>query len=152
MTVIEILSPGNKTAGDEGNMYRLKREEYLANNISFVEIDLLRYGFRPPLGDPIPPISDYYVMVHRGWEKDRLGIWPLSIRDTLPPIPVPLDPDVADVVLDLRVCIDQVYDGGRYAEQLDYSKPPARPLREPDATWAHELLSRTSPPQRVSTP
>ena len=75
VAVIEILSPSNKTGGEDGQMYRLKREEYLASGISLVEIDLLRAGQRPPLGDPAPPISDYYVLVHRGWERSRIGIW-----------------------------------------------------------------------------
>lgn len=146
VAVIEILSPSNKTGGEDGQMYRLKREEYLASGISLVEIDLLRAGQRPPLGDPAPPISDYYVLVHRGWERSRIGIWPVSVRETLPLMPIPLDPDVAELTIDLRACIDHVYDFGRYAEQLDYSKPPKPPLREPDATWARELLaSRTNP-------
>ena len=146
VAVIEILSPSNKTGGEDGQMYRLKREEYLASGISLVEIDLLRAGQRPPLGDPAPPISDYYVLVHRGWERSRIGIWPVSVRETLPLMPIPLDPDVAELTIDLRACIDHVYDFGRYAEQLDYSKPPKPPLREPDATWARDLLaSRTNP-------
>jgi hypothetical protein len=142
VAVIELLSPSNKTSGEDGQAYRMKREEYIAGGVSLIEIDLLRSGHRPPLGNPAPPISDYYVLVHRGWEKDRMGIWPVSVRDPLPPIPVPLDPDVPDAVLNFRACLDEVYDVGRYAEQLDYAKPPTPPLREPDATWARELLAR----------
>lgn len=146
VAVIEILSPSNKTVGEDGQAYRLKREEYIAGGISLIEIDLLRSGQRPPLGDPAPPVSDYYVLVHRGWESNRLGIWPISVRDPLPPIPIPLDEDVPDDVLDLRSCLDRVYESGRYAEQLNYTKPPRPPLREPDATWARELLAgRASP-------
>jgi hypothetical protein len=146
VAVVEILSPSNKAAGEDGQAYGLKREEYIANGISLVEIDLLRSGRRPPLGDPAPPISDYYVLVHRGWEKDRMGIWPVSVRDPLPHVPVPLDPDVPEVMLDLRSCVSQAYDTGRYAEQIDYSVPARPPLHEPDATWAHELLA-----QRMTT-
>src|SRR5262249_39139400 len=90
VAVIEILSPSNKTRGDDGEAYRLKREEYIASGVSLVEIDLLRSGVRPPLGDPAPPVSDYYILVHRAWEKDRMGIWPISIRDALPQVPIPL--------------------------------------------------------------
>jgi hypothetical protein len=149
VAVIEVLSPTNKDGSEDGRAYRLKRDEYIANGISLVEIDLLRAGQRPPLGDPPPPIPDYYVLVHRGWDPRRFGIWPLGLRDSLPPIPVPLDPDVPDVVLDLRACLDRVYETGRYAEQLDYTKPPRPALREPEAMWARELLARhlnPSPP------
>ena len=142
VTVVELLSPSNKTGSEDGQAYRLKREEYIASGISLVEIDLLRSGHRPPLGDPAPPISDYYLLVHRGWEESQMGIWPVSVRDGLPAVPIPLAEDVPEVILDLRACIDHVYDFGRYAEQLDYSKAPKPPLREPDATWARELLAR----------
>ncbi len=141
VAVIEILSPSNKTKGEDGQSYRLKREEYMASGISLVEIDLLRSGLRPSLGNPAPPVTDYYMLVHRGWEKDRLGIWPVSIREALPAVPIPLDPDVPELMLDVRACIDHVYDFGRYGEQLNYTKPPKPPLREPDATWARELLA-----------
>ncbi len=146
VTVIEVLSPSNKTGGDNGEAYRLKRQEFLGGEVSLVEIDLLRSGQRPPLGEPVPAITDYYILVHRSWRRTRLAIWPFSVREAIPPVHVPLDPDVQDVVLDLRSCIDHVYDFGRYGEQFDYSRPPRPPLREPDATWARDLLaSRISP-------
>ncbi len=142
VAVIEVLSPANKTGGDNGKAYQMKRAEYIASGISLVEIDLLRGGQRPALGVPAPPIADYYG----GWETERLGIWPICVREPLPSVPIPLDPDVPDAVFDLRACIDHVYDCGRYGKQLDYSKPPTPPLREPDATWARELLaSRLNP-------
>jgi len=146
VTVIEILSPANKTGGDDGRTYRLKRQEYIAGGIGLVEIDLLRAGQRPPLGRPVPTIPDYYVLVHWGWEKGHFGIWPFGLRDPLPPVHVPLDPDVPDVILDLRACMDHVYDFGRYGEQLDYSRPPSLPLRKADATWARKLLKQRSGP------
>jgi hypothetical protein len=146
VTVIEILSPSNKTTGEQGQAYRLKREEYISSGVSLVEVDLLRSGVRPPLGNPAPPVSDYYLLVHRGWEDSRMGIWPISVRDVLPQVPIPLDSDTPEVTLDLRASIDHVYDFGRYAEQLDYSKPLTPPLREPDATWARELLARRTTP------
>lgn len=141
VTVIECLSPSNKSNSDDGRAYRLKREEYISSGINLVEIDLLRAGVRPPLGDPAPPITDYYVLVHRAAECARLGIWPFSVRDSLPALPIPLDPDVSDLIVDLKACIDYVYDIGRYDEQIDYSQPPSVSLREPDATWARELLA-----------
>ena len=146
VTVVEILSPSNKTAHRSGQAYRFKREEYFTSNINLVEIDLLRAGLRPPLGDPPPPINDYYVMAFRSWQRSQLSVWPFSVRDPLPPVAIPLDPDDQEVMLDLRVCIAHAYDSGRYAEQLDYSKPPRLPLREPDATWARELLARHTNP------
>ena len=141
VTVIECLSPANKVSGEDGIAYRMKREEYIASGINLVEIDLLRAGVRPPLGDPAPPISDYYVLVHRGNEPGRLQIWPFSVREPIPATSIPLDPGVPDLTLDLRACMNHVYDVGRYSRQLDYTKPPLPPLREPDAAWVRELLA-----------
>lgn len=147
VTVVEVLSPSNKTAGVQGDAYRYKREEYIASGINLVEIDLLRSGIRPPLGDPSPPVGDYYILVSRAAERPNMGIWPVSVRDSLPPIPVPLDPDVPEPLVDVRAAMDRVYDEGRYTEQLDYTKPPTPALREPDASWARDLLaSRLTPP------
>jgi len=70
-----------------------------------------------------------------------LGIWPFSVRERFPVVPVPLDPGEPEVLLDLKVAFDRVYEEARYEEQLNYLKPPNPPLREPDATWARELLA-----------
>jgi hypothetical protein len=141
VTVIELLSPANKSGGKDSEVYRFKRNEYIGGSINLVEIDLLRRGQRPPVGEPSPPQSDYVIAVHDGQDRGRFGIWPFSVREPIPIVPVPLDPDEAFVTLDLRKCLDRVYDGGRYGDQLDYRRPPDHALAEPDATWARELLT-----------
>jgi hypothetical protein len=146
VTVIEVLSPANKTAAGTGETYRLKREEYIGGGLNLVEVDFLRAGVRPPLGDPAPPVADFYVLVNRAADRPRLGIWPISVRDSLPAIPVPVDERVDDVILDLRSSFDRVYDEGRYDEQLNYKLSPHVPLLEPDATWARELLAHQNIP------
>jgi hypothetical protein len=141
VSVVEVLSPVNKTTGEDGNAYRYKRAQYLASRVNLVEIDLLRSGQRPSLGSPPPTPSDYYIMVSRPAEFPEAGFWPLSVRDRLPPVPVPLDPQVPEVVIDLRACMDFVYDSGRYSMQLNYAEDPNPPLSGPDAVWARELLA-----------
>jgi hypothetical protein len=148
-TIIEVLSLANKTMRLDGQAYRLKREEYMVSRVNFVEIDLLRWGYRPFLGNPAPPVSDYYVLVSRVWEAPQVGIWPISVRDPLPPIPVPIQEDLDDIFLVLRACLDQAYDERRYPKLINYSMPPTLLFREPDAAWARELLNRmnsTNPP------
>jgi hypothetical protein len=146
VTVIEVLSPANKTAHGTEDSHRFKRGEYSVRGINLVEIDFLRDGVRRPLGDLALPVVDYYALVSRASEGLLVGIWPIALRDPLPLIPLPLDPEESDILLDLRAALDRVYDEGRYAEQLDYLKPPALPLREPDATWARGLLAARFPP------
>jgi hypothetical protein len=141
VAVLELLSPSNKEAGPEREAYLTKRNEYLATGTNLVEIDLLRAGQRLPLGDPLPAIGAYYVLVSRASEFPNAALWPFGVRDPLPPVPVPLDPDDAFVSLDLKPCLDRAYDEGRYADELPYARPPTPPLREPDATWARQLLA-----------
>jgi hypothetical protein len=142
VTVLELLSPANKTSGGDREKYLAKRNEYLATGTNLVEVDLLRAGERLPLGEPAPVPADYYVLVSRGADFPKAGIWPFSVRDLIPPLIVPLSSEDAPVVLELKPLTDRVYDIGRYADELDYGRPPRPPLREPDATWARELLAR----------
>jgi hypothetical protein len=152
VTAIEMLSPANKSPGPDRDAYLAKREEYLATGTNLVEIDLLRGGTRPPLGDN-PPNSPYYVLVCRAWELPEVGFWAVGLRDPLPEVPVPLAEDEPDVPLAIRRCLDHCYEGGRYPLKLNYAEPPDPPLTEPDATWARELLaSRPKATRRRNRP
>ena len=52
VTVIEVLSPSNKTAGEGQDLYLRKRRELNAGHVSLVEIDLLRAGKRILMAPP----------------------------------------------------------------------------------------------------
>lgn len=150
VTVLELLSPANKTPGKDRDAYLWKRSEYLGTGVNLVELDLLRDGVRAPLGKPGPPAADYYLLMCRAAEMPEAGVWPFSVRDPLPPIPFPLKPQDNDVLLPLQSCLDRAYDEAGYARELNYAEPPVPPLREPDATWARERLAARLP--QPSTP
>ncbi len=57
VTVLELLSPTNKTPGADRNEYLAKRAEILAGGTHLVEIDLGRGGERPR--PPELPACDY---------------------------------------------------------------------------------------------
>ena len=61
VTVIELLSPSNKRAGDDRESYLAKRRELLRSPAHLVEIDLLR-GWTP-MPQEGRPECDYSVMV-----------------------------------------------------------------------------------------
>lgn len=140
VTVIEALSPANKEAGDDRDAYLVKRNEYLANRLNLVEIDLLRGGPRLPLGHPAPEIDDYYVMVCRSWQYPKADIWTFSIRNSLPQVPIPLGPKMPEPLLPLRECVDRVYDEGSYQMELDYHLPLTPRLNKADIAWVRDLL------------
>jgi Protein of unknown function (DUF4058) len=145
ITVIEILSPTKKTPGDDREAYLVKRNEYLATGTNLVEIDLLRAGPRMPLGDPTPPPANYYVLVCRASDFPKTGIWPISVRDALPDITIPLKPEDGFVLLPLQQVFAAAYEQGPYEYEVDYSKGPAVPLEEADAVWAKALLAKKRP-------
>ena len=132
ITVVELLSPANKSSGRDGDAYLAKREEYLSSEVNLVEMDLLRTGNRPPTATPIP-CADYYIMVSPAVDYPNAGLWPITVRDTLPPIPVPLQPQDAPLMLALQPIFTEAYDGGRYGDEINYDEPPVPPLNEPDA-------------------
>lgn len=155
VTVFELLSPSNKEPGPDRESYLMKREEYLATGVNLVELDLLRSGKRVPLGNPTPPTADYYIFICRATEMPGAGVWPLSVRDTLPDIPVPLHAEDEDVPLPLQPCFLRTYEEAGFGEEIDYGLPPEPSLKEPDATWARDLLAARSiqlPPSRGEQP
>lgn len=142
VTVLELLSPANKVAGEDRQAYILKRNHCFANKISFVELDFLRGGHRLPVGVPVADLGDYCVMVCRAWEYPKADLWSIGLRDRLPQIPVPLDPDVADVPLTLRSCLDRAYDEAIFASELPYDAPLTPRPRPADLAWIKTILAR----------
>jgi hypothetical protein len=119
-----------------------KRNSYFADGINLVEIDLLRGGKRMHLGRPAPPAADYYVVVCQGDQFPQTGIWPISLRDPLPSIPVPLDPDAGTVTLPLQACFQASYALGSYEKEIDYARPFARRLGWPMPSGSRSLWGR----------
>lgn len=141
VTVIEILSPSNKTAGGDKDAYLAKRDEYLGLDINLVEIDLLRKGERPTWGDPPPAPADYSVLAFRASEFPSAAYWPISVRDRLPVIAVPLTAALPAVALPLQTCFDRAVAEGRYEEEFDYRNPPEPPFAGDDAAWVRQRIA-----------
>jgi len=142
VTVIEVLSPSNKSPGDDREQYLRKRRRILRSSAHLVEIDLLRGGQRMPVEDTPP--SDYRVMVSRRPQRPDVQVWPIGVRQPLPPIPIPLHTGEPELTLDLKPLIDAVYDGGAYRHHL-YQRSPEPPLAPPDADWAAEIARTATP-------
>jgi hypothetical protein len=144
VTVIEILSPSNKRLGTESfEAYQRKRRDLLRSNVHLLELDLLRRGVRWPLETPLPDAPGF-VFLSRAEQRPTVAIWPLTFRDPLPPIPVPLRLPDADVTIDLATALGRVYEQGAYALRIDYRKdPPAPAFSAADAEWLDARLRGT---------
>lgn len=143
ITVVEILSPANKLPGEGRELYLRKQQELESGGVSLVEIDLLRSGervTRVPAGS-VPQLeqTSYVVTVRRGSDPEIREVYPLSLRERLPVIAIPLRQDEDDAPLDLQELIDLAYRNGAY-DDLDYRRDPNPPLDPADAAWADALL------------
>jgi hypothetical protein len=142
-TVIEVLSPTNKQKGLPQDQYRQKREDMKAGRVNFVEIDLLRSGVRISMVAPerLPARfqTPYLVCTWRSRRLARCEVYPISLREPLPTIAIPLRASDPDVPLNLQTILEQCYHNGRY-DRIDYRLDPDPPLDPADAAWADALL------------
>jgi hypothetical protein len=142
ITVIEFLSPGNKRAPGLEE-YRSKRGELLSAGTHVVEVDLIRAGdwlalMSPERCDPAAE-SPYRAIVRTG-QRARGYLFPMTFRQPLPDVPVPLRPTDTPAALPLQKMVDTVYEDGRYGQTIDYGKPPTPPLDRADREWAEQWL------------
>ena len=138
VTSIELISPTNKRNPGLG-LYRQKRDRLQRAGVHLLEIDLIRRGTRPG-ADEDWPTSNYVMSLIRRHHA-QAEMWPLSVRDRLPVLPVHLRAPDPDVPLDLPTALATIYDEAYYATTLDYTAlPPEPPLSEDDTRWVDEVL------------
>jgi hypothetical protein len=146
VTILEVLSPTNKTPGARGrDEYVRKQEELVRGGVNLVEVDLLRSGAPTVFAAPgtllALPSYDYMVCVRRVHPETCTQFYAVTLRDRLPRVGVPLRAPDPDVVLDLPAAFAECYEEGAYAYRLDYREPPPLPaLRTADAEWLEGRL------------
>jgi hypothetical protein len=143
ITVIEFLSPANKSRGAGQEKYVEKQVEVLQSHASLVEIDLVRAGKRilalPERDIPEANRTDYLACISLGWMHRKRELYPMSLRKRLPVLPIPLRKEEPRIDLDLQALINQTYVSGRY-DDLDYGAELDTPLEPEDAQWLSEIL------------
>jgi AraC-like DNA-binding protein len=99
VTIVEILSPSNKRAGEDREAYISKREKIFRAQINLVEIDLLRdwppmpFTFLQANGHS----SHYRILVKRGKNLRHAFLYSFSVRDPIPIFSLPCitEPEMA---------------------------------------------------------
>jgi hypothetical protein len=158
VTVIEFLSPSNKSPGLNREQYLRKQREVFNSNTNLVEIDLNRFGTHT-LAFPLQHLkprghTGYMAAVRRATRRGMAEVYLMYLWDRLPALKIPLRPDDADVQLDLQSLVEQCYRNGAYEGTLNYSVDPEPPLLGAEKEWAdqhfRELGLRTAkkPPKR----
>lgn len=144
VTVIEVLSPANKTTGNRGrDAYVEKQRKVLDSDSHLIEIDLLRGGLHTVAVAESELKArgkyDYLLCLHRA-RSVWFDVWACTVRQRLPRFAVPLADGDPDLVVDLQALFNRVYDEGVYARRIDYRKEPPLLLRSEDVLWADALL------------
>lgn len=145
VTLLEVVSPANKTTQAGRQAYLDKRKEAANQKAGIVEIDLVLQG-KPTLTysrDGLPEF-DHAVSVTRATAPDRYEIYTATIQKRLPKFKLPLAPDDRDALLDLQAAFARAYDLGGFGTLIDYkgSPPPDVPLTDAYKTWIIDLLKQ----------
>jgi hypothetical protein len=136
VAVLELLSPANKEEPGR-TLYLAKRNALAHQPVHLVELDLLLKGQRLPLNQDLPP-GDYYALVSRGDHRPACQVYHWTMRQPLPPIPIPLLPPDPDVWIDLGAVFATTYKRGRYERSVDYTAPPPVSLDSARLAWVME--------------
>jgi hypothetical protein len=143
VTLVDLVSPCNKTSQQGRTAYLDKRREGRSANANLVEVDLVLQG-QPTLEysrDGLPE-WDYAVTVTRSTQPERYEIYTATLQKRLPRFRLPLASDDRDTVLDLHTAFTRCYDQGGFASKIDYSRDPATKLTDDDRRWVHEILKQ----------
>jgi hypothetical protein len=143
VTMVDIVSPTNKTADRGRRVYLDKRDEAKRLHANLVEIDLVLQG-QPMLEysrDGLPD-WDYAVTVSRARSPERYEIYTATLQKKLPRFRLPLAADDRDHVLDLPIAFTKCYDQGGFSSQIDYALEPSTPLNDEDKKWLDEVLKQ----------
>jgi hypothetical protein len=141
ITLVDVVSPANKTCDQGRKAYLAKRCEGRSAGANLVEIDLVLQG--QPLLDYSReglPEWDYAVTVTRSTQPERYEIYTATLQKRLPRFRLPLAADDRDTVLDLHAAFARSYDQGGFGSKIDYQRDPATSLTADDRRWLNDLL------------
>jgi hypothetical protein len=141
VTLVDVVSPANKTTASGRQAYLDKRQEGKSAGANLVEVDLVLQG-QPTLEYSREglPEWDYAVTVTRPAQPERYEIYTATLRKKLPRFRLPLAADDRDTVLDLQVAFARCYDQAGFAKHINYQRDPPTALSDDDRRWIDDLL------------
>jgi len=115
ITVVELLSHSNKSAGRGREEYLAKQKTLLESEVHLLELDFLRAGeytlaaSQSSLKARFGPF-DYAASLHRGGYGRRFQAVAWTVQDRLPTVLVPLDETHTDLEIDLQPVFERMVD------------------------------------------
>jgi len=146
VAVLELLSPTNKRGVGRGE-YLLKRDQILRGPAHLVEVDMLLREPRMPFRESLPA-GHFFAMVSRADRRPDCEIFPWTLQDRLPSIPIPLEAPDPDVVIDLHQVYATTFERGPYDELVSYDKSIGFPMDDDMKRWVAKFLGARGPSAR----
>jgi hypothetical protein len=143
VTLLDMVSPANKTTQAGRQAYLRKRGDALAAGANLVELDLVLQG-QPLLDYSREGLPDwsYAVTVTRATQPERHEIYTATLQKRLPKFRLPLASDDRDTVLDLHAAFSRCYDQANLAGKIDYHRDPATILSDENKAWLGQYLKQ----------
>jgi hypothetical protein len=141
ITLVDVVSPANKTTTAGRQAYLEKRKEAKSASASLVEIDLVMQG-QPMLDYSREglPDWDHAVTVTRSSQPERYEIYTATLQKKLPKFRLPLAADDRDTVLDLQTVFSRCFDQANFIAQINYQRDPLTRLDSDDRKWIDDML------------
>ena len=147
VTIIELLSPSNKTLHSSVSM-SIRHDQLIRSGVNVVEIDLIRGGIRAlpdmlttELREP-PSKTTYLIVVGKAGCVDERQVYYCPLRQRLPAFAIPLRSTDSPVPLDLQPLVDRCYQTGRYWQLSQRPlPPPALPADEQAWVDQHRIAA-----------
>jgi hypothetical protein len=125
VTLIDVVSPANRTSEDGRRAYRETRRAGRNAGANLVEIDLVLQGKAMlDYGRAGLPDFDYAVTVKRSTQPDRYEVYTTTLQERLPRFRLPLAVDDRDTVLDLQSAFSRAFQWGGFGSQVDHHAEP----------------------------
>lgn len=140
VTLIDMVSPVNRTHPEARRHYNLRRQEARLEGANLVELDLALQGTTCLEADLSTLTESQYVCsVTRAGRPIKHELYGTVLTKRLPRVRLPLLSDDRDLVLDVQALINRVYDRC-FEGQIDYQHDPHVPLSDADRHWLDQWL------------
>jgi hypothetical protein len=141
ITLVEAVSPTNKTTAQGRQSFMEKRQEAQRLRANIVEMDLVLDGQRiHDFSREKLPTWDYNVVVTRSPRPEQFELYTANLDKRLPRFRMPLATDDRDTVVDLQSALNRVYDQGDFAVTVDYQSDPQTKLDAEQRRWLNRFL------------